>query len=126
MATQINAILGSNVEKNGDIFIQMKGEAEKPYVIVFNRGCVAGLVIPLVGQMQRSREEFGDPTEFQPATLTGSQVYLDPHGYKHVILILDHGLPIPLALDEKSAPGLQAVLQNLIASRKLRPSPKFN
>jgi hypothetical protein len=126
MARKFNAIVGSKIDENGDIIVQMKVEAgEKPYGILFSRGCATNLILALVGQIHKSREKFGDTKEVQPAVLTGAQIFSDPHGYRHISLILGH-LPIPLAIDEKSARGLQSVLQEVIASGKLRPARKSN
>ena len=119
--TLINAVVAADVEgKTGDIILHLKGNSEKPYGMQLRRGCVSTLIVTLVGLMQKSREKFGDPTDFQPATLTGVQQYRDPHGNSHLILLLDHGLPIPLALDEKSVADLQDALVKLRESGKLR------
>jgi hypothetical protein len=124
MARKITAILGSKIDENGDIIIQMKGEAvEKAYAILFTRGCATNLILALVAQIHKSQEKFGDTKKVQPAVLTGAQIFSDPQGYSHISLILGH-LPIPLAIDEKSARGLQSVLKKVIASGKLRPVRK--
>lgn len=119
--TLINALVAADVEgKTGDIILHLKGDSPKPYAMQLRRGCVSTLIVALVGLMQKSREKFGDPTDFQPATLTGVQQYRDPHGNSHLILLLDHGFPVPLALDETSVAGLQDALVKLRESGKLR------
>ena len=127
MATIISGLVAANVEeKTGDIILNLQGNSPKPYGMQLRRGCVPNLILALVGLMQKSREKFGDLTDFQQATLTGVQQYRDPHGNSHLILLLEHGLPIPLALDEKSVGDLQDALVKLRESGKLRQTRPLN
>ena len=127
MTTLIHAVLEADIdEKTGDILLNLKGNSEKPYGIQLRRGCVSTLILTLVGLMQKSRKQFGDPTEFQPVTLTGVQQYRDPHGHSHLMLLLENGLTIPLALDENSAAGLQTALAQVMDSGKLRDARPLN
>lgn len=124
MVTKVNAVTGMNVDSvAGDIVLVLQGESPQPYAIQIARSCVSALVAALVGQVKRSREKFGDNPDAQYLTLTGVRQTRDPFGYSHLELMLDNALPFPLALDKKSAEGLQTALSKLQESGKLRDSP---
>ena len=114
MAKRITAILGTAVDRHsGDIIIVVRQQRPggKPLELQFERGMVPILIATLFGQMERSRKDFGDTADYQPATLTGFQKVMDPLGKPGLELKLDHGLPFVVLID----PSIMPALRNEIA-----------
>ena len=123
MTTLITGVFGGSVEpETGDILLGLTGkQSEKPYSLQIHRGVVAALIGILVGLIKRSTEKHGPTQDLQTLALTGTQQFKDPHGYSHIILILEDTLYFPIALDKTSLAGLQTALSTIEQTGNVRP-----